>query len=106
MLSEKETWLLMADSFRNHTKPTYAGTVYGQIKLLSILPAAGLCSCKGSLLSWGKIEESTWWIINKKIKDEAIKIHGTFSGYIWPLTEDGAKSRVEFCERMAAKCML
>ena len=97
MLTEKETWGVMADAFKNHTPPIL-GIVYGNIRDVEFL-AAGLCEAIGILVNCERITIETYNSILGKIKNES-RICNILSGFIWPISVYGARKRVEFCEKM------
>lgn len=62
----------------------------------------GLCHVISNLYNYKFIEREIRVIMLEKIEEEKSRLDKV--AYCWPLNEDGAKSRVEFCERMITQC--
>ena len=102
MMTEKETWLYMAD--HKNWRHVPCGFLASQgISYFFTDGSSGLCFILNTIESGKEISLNTYRTMKQKI--DKLKKPRRFEGFCWPInTREGNRQRRRFCREQAAKC--
>lgn len=95
-MTELQTWKYLKEAFSNVKKDPCSNALWG-VKLYDYMYTYGLCGVTDDLKRSGKISNSIYHKIMKKI-DRRINQCSVLWGYMAECNLEGAKVRVKFCE--------
>ena len=95
-MSERAAWLWLAKRWEKAKTCNCQHDCGMPIVVVSNAQYSGLCGCVVRMCQTNKIDGATAGTMLRKIAECGI-------GFIWPLTAAGARARVRFCLKQAAK---